>query len=86
MSIHRPTSPIGSLHRRDGAGVVRMEDHFETDSDDLWTRSPHLIVLPGGSRRSTATFGSEVTSRPSSRAAGVDPDGSTPANLGAACC
>ena len=36
MSIHRPTSPIGSLHRRDGAGVVRMEDHFETDPDDLW--------------------------------------------------
>ena len=36
MSIHRPTSPIGSLHRRDGAGVVRLEDHFETDSDDLW--------------------------------------------------
>ena len=36
MSIDRRTFPIGSLHRRDGAGVVRMEDHFDTDPDDLW--------------------------------------------------
>jgi uncharacterized protein YndB with AHSA1/START domain len=28
---------IGSLRAADGAGVVRMEDRFDTDIDDLWS-------------------------------------------------
>lgn len=28
--------PIGTLRRQDGAGVVHMEDRFNTDADDLW--------------------------------------------------
>jgi len=34
-----PASPriIGSLRSEDGVGVVRMEDRFDTDIDDLWS-------------------------------------------------
>ena len=28
---------LGSLRSEDGVGVVRMEDHFDTDIDDLWS-------------------------------------------------
>lgn len=28
---------IGSLRSADGKGVVRMEDRFDTDADDLWS-------------------------------------------------
>lgn len=28
---------IGSLAAADGQGVVRMQDHFDTDIDDLWS-------------------------------------------------
>jgi len=28
---------LGSLHSVDGKGVVRMEDRFDTDIDDLWS-------------------------------------------------
>ena len=28
---------LGSLSSADGKGVVRMEDHFDTDMDDLWS-------------------------------------------------
>jgi uncharacterized protein YndB with AHSA1/START domain len=30
------TSVLGSLHSDDGEGVVRMEDRFDTEIDDLW--------------------------------------------------
>src|SRR5438309_8246963 len=34
----RPSSRIlGSLRSEDGSGVVRMEDRFDTDIDDLWS-------------------------------------------------
>ena len=38
----QPTHPetdriLGSLRSADGKGVVRMEDRFETDVDDLWS-------------------------------------------------
>ena len=28
---------LGSLRSADGKGVVRMEDRFDTDIDDLWS-------------------------------------------------
>ena len=28
---------LGSLHSADGKGVVRMEDRFDTDIDDVWS-------------------------------------------------
>ena len=28
---------LGSLRSEDGKGIVRMEDHFNTDIDDLWS-------------------------------------------------
>jgi len=28
---------LGSLHAVDGKGVVRVEDRYETDADDLWS-------------------------------------------------
>ena len=30
-------SVLGSLHSVDGEGVVRMEDRFDTDIDDVWS-------------------------------------------------
>jgi uncharacterized protein YndB with AHSA1/START domain len=38
MTTSPPTSdrPIGTLRREGSTGVVRMEDHFDTDPDDLW--------------------------------------------------
>lgn len=34
MTGHSPL--LGSLHSVDGEGVVRMQDRFETEIDDLW--------------------------------------------------
>ncbi len=31
------TSILGSLRSEDGNGVVRMEDRYDTDIDDLWS-------------------------------------------------
>src|SRR5262249_34403639 len=31
------TSILGSLRSEDGDGVVRMEDRYDTDIDDLWS-------------------------------------------------
>jgi uncharacterized protein YndB with AHSA1/START domain len=32
----RVTSVVGTLRKQDGRGVVRMEDRYDTDIDDLW--------------------------------------------------
>ncbi len=39
MSSNAPTGDriLGSLRSADGQGIVRMEDRFETDIDDLWS-------------------------------------------------
>ena len=31
------TRIVGSLRSADGAGVVRIEDRYDTDIDDLWS-------------------------------------------------
>ena len=33
----RPTRVLGSLRAADGTGVVRIEDRYDTDIDDLWS-------------------------------------------------
>ncbi|SEO80580.1 SRPBCC family protein [Actinacidiphila rubida] len=37
MTHDTGTRIVGSLRSEDGSGVVRMEDLFATDADDLWT-------------------------------------------------
>ena len=36
-STHGTSRILGTLRRADGKGVVRMEDRFDTDVDDLWS-------------------------------------------------
>src|SRR5580692_9649087 len=36
-NAHPGTRILGSLRSADGKGVVRMEDRFDTDIDDLWS-------------------------------------------------
>ena len=36
-NAHGGAPILGSLRAMDGTGVVRMEDSFETDIDDLWS-------------------------------------------------
>ena len=38
----------GSLRAADGAGVVRIEDRYDTDIDDLWSASPNPTGWPAG--------------------------------------
>ena len=33
----RPGRILGSLRSADGKGIVRMQDRFDTDIDDLWS-------------------------------------------------
>lgn len=39
MTSNTPASPriLGSLRTADGKGIVRMQDRFDTDIDDLWS-------------------------------------------------
>ncbi len=39
MTKNTSTGPriLGSLRTADGAGIVRLEDRFDTDIDDLWS-------------------------------------------------
>jgi uncharacterized protein YndB with AHSA1/START domain len=43
MSSNAPDSRriLGSLRSADGKGIVRMEDRFDTDIDDLWAALTH---------------------------------------------
>jgi hypothetical protein len=43
---------LGSLRSADGKGIVRMEDRFDTDIDDLWS----ALTDPGRLARWTATW------------------------------
>jgi uncharacterized protein YndB with AHSA1/START domain len=36
-NAHAGTRILGRLRSADGKGVVRMEDHYDTDIDDLWS-------------------------------------------------
>jgi uncharacterized protein YndB with AHSA1/START domain len=39
MTFNEPGSPrtVGTLRAADGEGIVRLEDRFDTDTDDLWS-------------------------------------------------
>jgi hypothetical protein len=39
---------LGSLRSADGKGIVRMEDRFDTDIDDLWSALTDPAVSPAG--------------------------------------
>ena len=40
------TRILGSLRSADGKGIVRVEDRFDTDIDDLWSAltDPHRLA------------------------------------------
>jgi hypothetical protein len=67
---------LGSLRSADDKGVVRMEDRYDTDIDDLWSALTDPVVWPAGTARSRATSApaesSACTSKPlTSRAPGA---------------
>jgi hypothetical protein len=64
---------LGSLRSADGKGVVRMEDRFDTDIDDLWSAltDPRRFAsgtengsLPITARCSTTTRSPAYPNRP----------------------
>src|SRR3954452_16687895 len=69
------TRVLGSLRAADGKGVVRIEDRYDTDIDDLWSAltAPRRLarcvaevegeLRPGGEFRSRFTSGWEGTGR-----------------------
>ena len=89
MSTHGRTTPriIGTLREADGSGVVRLEDRFPTDVDDLWS----ALTEPDRLARWLGTFEGEM--RPGgelkahySRAAGRAPAAWRRARLPAGSC
>lgn len=69
------TRILGSLRSADGQGIVRIEDRFDTDVDDLWSAltDPHRLarwvaevegdLRPGGEFSARFTTGWEGTGR-----------------------
>ncbi len=69
------TRVLGSLRSADGKGVVRIEDRYETDIEDLWSAltDPHRLarwiadvegdLRPGGEFRARFTSGWEGSGR-----------------------
>jgi hypothetical protein len=48
----RPGTPIlGGLRSAGGTGLVRIEDRYDTDIDDLWSHSPIPGAWPAGTGR-----------------------------------
>ena len=77
MTEHTSTSTgvIGSIRATDGVGVIRMEDHYDTTPDDLWSAltDPRRLarwvadvegdLTLGGEIRATFTSGWEGSGR-----------------------
>ena len=73
-SSARPgTRILGCLRSADGKGIVRIEDRYDTDIDDLWSASPIPRAWPAGTGRlkaisapaeSSASTSRPMTSRP----------------------
>ena len=52
------TRTLGSLRSADGKGVVRIEDRYDTDIDDLWsavTDPRRLAALPADGKAQGAS-------------------------------
>src|SRR5258708_34510107 len=59
------TRLLGSLRSADGKGVVRMEDRFDTDIDDLWSAltDPHRLARWMGEVEGGLRVGGEFRAR-----------------------
>src|SRR5947207_6670385 len=66
---HAGTRILGSLRSADGRGIVRMEDRFDTDIDDLWSaltdprRLARWIAEVEGDLRPSGEFRAHFTSQ-----------------------
>jgi uncharacterized protein YndB with AHSA1/START domain len=56
---------LGSLRSADGKGIVRMQDHFDTDIDDLWSAltDPRRLVRWYGDVEGDLRLGGEYRAR-----------------------
>jgi uncharacterized protein YndB with AHSA1/START domain len=56
---------LGSLRSADGKGVVRVEDHVDTDVDDLWSAltDPHRLARWMGEVEGDLRLGGEFRAR-----------------------
>jgi uncharacterized protein YndB with AHSA1/START domain len=56
---------LGSLRSADGKGIVRMEDRFDTDIDDLWSAltDPHRLARWLGEVEGDLHLGGEFRAR-----------------------
>ena len=52
---------LGSLGSAEGKGIVRMEDRFDTDIDNVWSALTDPSRLASGTARSRATCASAVS-------------------------
>jgi uncharacterized protein YndB with AHSA1/START domain len=59
------TRILGSLRSADGKGVVRVEDRFDTDIDDLWSAltDPHRLARWMGEVEGDLRLGGEFRAR-----------------------
>ena len=59
------TCILGSLGSADGAGVVRIEDRYDTDIDDLWSAltDPHRLARWMGEVEGDLRLGGEFRAR-----------------------
>src|SRR5258705_11686173 len=67
MTSDRRGSPriLGSLRSADGKGIVRVEDRFDTDIDDLWSAltDPHRLARWMGEVEGDLRLGGEFRAR-----------------------
>lgn len=56
---------VGSLRSADGKGIVRLEDHFDTDADDLWSAltDPHRLARWMGEVEGDLRLGGDFRAR-----------------------
>ena len=59
------TRIVGSLRSADGKGIVRMEDRYDTDIDDLWSAltDPHRLARWLGEVEGDLRLGGEFRAR-----------------------
>src|SRR2546429_8759995 len=64
-NTHPGTRILGSLRSADGKGIVRVEDRFDTDIDDLWSAltDPHRLARWMGEVEGDLRLGGEFRAR-----------------------
>ena len=75
---------LGSLRTADGKGIVRMEDRFDTDIEDLWSAltDPRRLARWHGEVKGDLRLGGTFSRRP---ATGKAPGAWMPANRRGGC-